>query len=112
MQSILSSFQNSRAALALMLAQTANPATAQINNPAYADYLQEFAIPFHPLIAWVVTLGELYVAAGLLLGLTTRLAACVSCFILFNFAIGSYYDASLLPFFILNTLFLLQPSGL
>lgn len=75
-------------------------------------YLQEFAIPLYIAVAWVVTIGELYAAAGLLLGLTTRIAAAMSFFILFNLAIGGYYDASLLPFFILNLVFLWWPSGL
>jgi hypothetical protein len=48
---------------------------------------------------------------GLLFGLTTRWAAWMSLFILLNLAIGGYYDASLLPFFILNILFLTRPSG-
>ena len=75
-------------------------------------YLQHFAIPLYKIIAWVVTAGEIYVGVGLLLGLTTRWAAGVSLFILINLAIGGYYDASLLPFFILNFLFLRYPSGL
>lgn len=75
-------------------------------------YLQEFAIPLYIAVAWVVTIGELYAAAGLMLGLTTRIAAAMSFFILFNLAIGGYYDASLLPFFILNFIFLWWPSGL
>jgi uncharacterized membrane protein YphA (DoxX/SURF4 family) len=75
-------------------------------------YLQNFAIPLYVVVAWAVTLGELYSAVGLLLGWTTRVAAAVSLFILFNLAIGGYYDASLLPFFILNLLFLWRNSGL
>lgn len=74
-------------------------------------YLQSFAIPLYKLVAWVVTIGELYSAIGLLLGLTTRWAASVSFFILFNLAIGGYYDASLLPFLILNIIFLCWSSG-
>lgn len=74
-------------------------------------YLQSFAIPLYKAVAWVVTVGELYVAVGLLFGLTTRWAAAMSFFILFNLAIGGYYDASLLPFFILNVVFLCWPSG-
>ncbi len=75
-------------------------------------YLQSFAIPMYILVAWVVTIGELYSAVGLLFGITTRLAAAISFFILFNLAIGGYYDASLIPFFILNLVFLWWPSGL
>ncbi len=74
-------------------------------------YLQSFAIPLYKLVAWVVTIGELYSAIGLLIGMTTRWAAAVSLFILFNLAIGGYYDASLIPFFILNIIFLCWPSG-
>ena len=75
-------------------------------------YLQNFAIPLYLVVAWVVTIGELYAAAGLMFGLTTRIAASTSLFILINLAIGGYYDASLLPFFILNFVFLWWPSGL
>jgi uncharacterized membrane protein YphA (DoxX/SURF4 family) len=74
-------------------------------------YLQSFAIPLYKLVAIVVTVGELYAAIGLLLGLTTRWAAWMSFFILLNLAIGGYYDASLIPFFLLNILFLTRPSG-
>ena len=74
-------------------------------------YLQVFAIPLYQLVAWVVAFGELYAAIGLLFGITTRWAAGMSFFILLNLAIGGYYDASLLPFFILNVLFLCWPSG-
>ena len=75
-------------------------------------FLQNFAIPLYVLVAWVITLGELYSAVGLLVGLTTRVAAGVSLFILCGLAIGGYYDASLIPFFILNAVFLAWPSGL
>jgi thiosulfate dehydrogenase [quinone] large subunit len=74
-------------------------------------YLQSFAIPLYEPVAWVVTVGELYSAIGILLGLTTRWAAGMSFFILINFAIGGYYDASLIPFFILTLIFLAWPSG-
>jgi thiosulfate dehydrogenase [quinone] large subunit len=68
-------------------------------------------MPLYKLVAVVVTFGELYAAIGLLFGLTTRWAAGMSFFILLNLAIGGYYDASLIPFFILNVIFLLWPSG-
>ena len=75
-------------------------------------FLQNFAIPLYVLVAWVITLGEIYSAVGLLLGVTTRIAAAVSMFILCGFAIGGYYDASLIPFFLLNAMFLWWASGL
>ena len=74
-------------------------------------YLQHFAIPLYMPVAWVVTIGEIYAALGLLLGLTTRWAAGMSLFILVNLAIGGYYDASLIPFFLLNIIFLRWQSG-
>ncbi len=75
-------------------------------------FLLNFAIPLYVLVAWVITLGEIYSAVGLLLGVTTRIAAAVSMFILCGFAIGGYYDASLIPFFLLNAMFLWWASGL
>jgi len=74
-------------------------------------YLQSFGIPLFELVAWVVTIGELYAAIGLLFGITTRWAAGMSFFILLNIAVGGYYDASLIPFFILNIIFLGWASG-
>ena len=75
-------------------------------------FLQNFAIPLYLLVAWVITIGELYSAVGLLVGFTTRVSAGVSMFILAGLAIGGYYDASLIPFFLLNAAFLWWPSGL
>ena len=74
-------------------------------------YLQALAIPYYLPLAWLVTLGELYVAAGLLLGFSTRWAAGLGFFILLNFAMGGYYDASLIPFLLLAVLFFSYPSG-
>lgn len=74
-------------------------------------YLQEFAIPLYKLVAWVVTWGEVYVGIGLLLGLTTRWAAGVGFFILVNLSLGGYYDASLIPFFILSIVMMSWNSG-
>lgn len=74
-------------------------------------YLQKFAIPLYKLVAVVVTAGELYVGVGLLLGFTTRWAAAASFFILVNLALGGYYDASLIPFFLLSILMMSWNSG-
>ena len=75
-------------------------------------FLQHFAIPLYVLVAWVITIGELLSAVGLLLGLCTRASATISMFILVGFSVGGYYDASLIPFFLLNAAFILWPSGL
>ena len=74
-------------------------------------YLTKFAIPLYRPIGWFITIGEIYSAIGLLIGLTTRSSAIISLFILFNFAIGGYYDASLIPFFVLVLLFIKYPTG-
>ncbi len=74
-------------------------------------YLESFAIPLYKLVAWVVTVGEIYVGLGLLFGLTTRWAAAASFFILVNLSLGGYYDASLIPFFILSIIHMAWNSG-
>ena len=48
-------------------------------------YLTKFAIPLYQPIGWFITIGEIYSAVGLLIGLTTRSSAIISLFILFNF---------------------------
>lgn len=75
-------------------------------------FLQYFAIPLYIPVAWVITIGEILSAVGLLVGIFTRPSAAISMFILVGLAIGGYYDASLIPFFILNAAFLYWPSGL
>jgi len=74
-------------------------------------YLTNFAIPFYQPIGWFVTVGEICSAIGLLIGFATKSSAFLSLFILINFAIGGYYDASLIPFFILVALFIKYPTG-
>lgn len=84
----------------------------ELNPSSFAyNYLLDFALPIYPLVAWIVVWGEVIVGIGLLLGIATRLSSFGGFFILFNLAIGGYYDASLLPFFILNIIFIVYPSG-
>jgi thiosulfate dehydrogenase [quinone] large subunit len=84
----------------------------ELNPSSFAYlYLTDFALPLYPLIAWIVTVGEIAVGLGLIFGIATRLSSFGGFFILFNLAIGGYYDASLLPFFILNIIFIVYPSG-
>lgn len=84
----------------------------ELNPESFAAlYLNAFALPIYLLVAWVVVWGELAVAVGLLLGLAVRASAVLSFFILFNLAIGGYYDASLISFFLLSFLFMAYPSG-
>jgi thiosulfate dehydrogenase [quinone] large subunit len=74
-------------------------------------YLQKFAIPFYKLISVVTTACELYVGVALLLGLTTRWGAAVALFVLVNLSLGGYYDASLIPFYLLSFLMMWRNSG-
>ena len=74
-------------------------------------YLNAFALPLYVPIAYVITLGELAIGVMLILGLGTRVASIGAFLMLFNFAVGGYYDASLLPFFVLNLVFIFIPSG-
>lgn len=74
-------------------------------------YLQKFAIPLYKPIAVVMTTAELYVGVALLLGLTTRWGAAVALFVLVNLSLGGYYDASLIPFFLLSFLMMWRNSG-
>lgn len=74
-------------------------------------FLQDFAIPFYKLVAVFVTVSELYVGIALLLGLTTRWAAGIALVNLLGFSAGGYYDASLIPFFVLGIMMMSWPSG-
>ena len=84
----------------------------ELNPSAFAyAYLEHFGIPFVLPIAFVVAFGELLAGFGLLTGLATRASAWLAFFILVNIAIGGYYDASLLPFFIINGILCFHPLG-
>jgi thiosulfate dehydrogenase [quinone] large subunit len=74
-------------------------------------YLKLFAVPFYVPISWILSLGELYVGIACLLGLTSRWAGVMAFFLMFNFAIGGYYDASLLPLMALALVIIFTPSG-
>lgn len=75
-----------------------------------ALFLEHIGLPFWQPLAWYVCLGETLIAIGLCLGLLTRLSAACAMFMMLSFAVGGYYDASLivltlffLPFAILRT---------
>ncbi len=61
-----------------------------------AQFIERFALPLWLPIAWIVTWGELVVGLGLLLGWYTRLSAAGGLAFIALFAIGGYYDASLI----------------
>ena len=76
-----------------------------------AQYLEGFIIPNSQFVGWVVTWGEGAVAIGLLLGLMTRSAGLVAIFLMVNFGLGGFYDASLIPLNLIALLFVIFPTG-
>ena len=74
-------------------------------------YLKVFALPLYMPIAYIVALGELYVGIACFVGLTSRWAGAMAFFLMFNFAIGGYYDASLIPLCLLALVIVFTPSG-
>ncbi len=76
-----------------------------------AQFLSQFAIPWYPLIAWVVTLSVVTVTISLALGLATRFGGALAVWLMLMFAIGGYYDASLIPLWLIAALFVIFPTG-
>lgn len=76
-----------------------------------AAYLRHFAIPWYRPVAWVLTLGQVSVALGMLLGFAVRPNAALALFLISNITAGSYYNLSMPPFFIASLLLLATPSG-
>lgn len=76
-----------------------------------ARFLEAYGVPHFTALAWLVTLGEAAVAVGLTLGLMTRTAAVGAMLLMFAFAVGGYYDASLIALGLLFLPFVLLPTG-
>ena len=74
-------------------------------------YIESFVVPLYVPISWLIAWGELAAGVGLLLGLCTRWAAALALFFIINFAIGGFYDASLIVLGAIALLFVLTPSG-
>jgi len=56
--------------------------------PWYKTFLQNIVVPHNEIFGYLVMVGEIAVGACLLLGLLTRLNACVGLFMLINFYLG------------------------
>ena len=56
--------------------------------PWYKSFLQNYVAPHSELFGYLVTLGEIIVGAGLLLGIFTRFSAFVGLFMLLNYYLG------------------------
>ncbi len=76
-----------------------------------AMFLSRFAIPWSPLVAWTVTLTVITVTISLALGLMTRVGGSLAVWLMVMFAIGGYYDASLIPLWLIAALFIFLPTG-
>jgi thiosulfate dehydrogenase [quinone] large subunit len=76
-----------------------------------AWYLRRFAIPWYMPVAWVLTLGQVAVAVGMLLGLAVRPNAALALFLLTNISAGSFYNRSMPPFFVAALILMATPSG-
>lgn len=76
-----------------------------------AAYLRSFAIPWYRPVAWVLTLGQVSVAIGMLLGLAVRPNAALALFLISNITAGSYYNLTMPPFFVASVILLGTPSG-
>ncbi|HEX2928528.1 MAG TPA: DoxX family protein [Candidatus Binatia bacterium] len=56
--------------------------------PWYRNLLQNYVVPHSELFGYLVTLGEIAVGICLLLGLFTRISACIGLFMLINYYLG------------------------
>lgn len=76
-----------------------------------AAFIQQVGLPLYRPIAWIVTIVEFAVAASLFLGFATRTGALLAIWLMAMFAIGGYYDASLIPLWLIAALFVVFPTG-
>jgi thiosulfate dehydrogenase (quinone) large subunit len=76
-----------------------------------AWFLANFGIPHYRWFAAFVTLGETAIAFGLLAGFMTRLSALGAMLMMFSFAMGGYYDASLIALGLMFLPLILLPTG-
>ncbi len=76
-----------------------------------ACYLRHFAIPWYRPVSIVLTIGQMIVATGMLLGLAVRPTAGLSLFLLMNISAGAFFNPSMPPFLVAAVLFMTTPSG-
>lgn len=76
-----------------------------------ARFIEQIGLPFYVPLAWMVCWGETFIALGLLFGFMTRGAAAGAMLMMFSFAIGGYYDASLIVLGLMFLPFVLLPTG-
>lgn len=76
-----------------------------------AWFLENWGIPHFRWFAALVTLGETAIAIGLAAGFITRGAALGAMLMMFCFAMGGYYDASLIVLGLMFLPLILLPTG-
>lgn len=76
-----------------------------------AWFLENAGLPYYPIFAALVCLGETAIALGLLFGCVTRGAAFGAMLMMCSFAFGGYYDASLIALALFFLPLVLWPTG-
>ncbi len=76
-----------------------------------ATYLRHFAIPWYRPVSWILTIGQIIVSVGMLLGIAVRPTAALSLFLLLNISAGAFFNPSMPPFLFAAVLFMATPSG-
>lgn len=76
-----------------------------------AWFIENVGIPYYAPLAWLVCWGETLIALGLLFGCVTRGAAAGAMAMMFAFAVGGYYDASLIVLALMFLPFVVWPTG-
>jgi thiosulfate dehydrogenase [quinone] large subunit len=76
-----------------------------------AWFIENIGLPYYVPLAWLVCWGETLVALGLFFGCITRFAAAGAMAMMFAFAIGGYYDASLIVLALMFLPFVVFPTG-
>ncbi len=76
-----------------------------------AWFLEHVGLPHYEIFAAMVCLGETAIALGLFFGCITRGAALGAMLMMFSFAIGGYYDASLIALGLMFLPLVLWPTG-
>ena len=85
---------------------------AEIDPESFSGlFLSKFAIPFHIPVAWVFVITTISVTVSMTLGLMTRLGGVLAFWLMVMIAIGGYYDASLIPLWLIAALFIVLPTG-
>lgn len=76
-----------------------------------AWFLEHVGVPHYPLFAWLVCWGETFIGLGLLFGVMTRGAAVGAMLMMLSFAMGGYYDASLIVLTLMFLPLVWWPAG-